>query len=300
MSLDLREVGFEQALNALGAAGRTFHRVVDAKVLSVMPDTPAKRRDFEQQVVKTIFLSNADLKETIDLLRVVLGARRVAPVPGINALTINDTPDKVAAAERIVDMVDKRRAEVVVEVEILEVDRNRLKEYGVYLTSGLDASGHRGHRRRASSRTRCITSPDHGPVRPRQPGRQLAARRRRAAARDRLLDAPAGQPAAAHLRGPDGAGPLRRPGARAGDDLHADRQRRRRAAADHVLRVQERRRQHRHQAARAPRRRRHARAQARHLVGGRAGLPGPADLQQPHGRTRPSACATARPTCSPA
>ena len=144
LSLDLRDVGVEQALNALAAAGRTFHRVVDSKVLNVVPDTPTKRREFEQQVVKTLFLSNADLKETIDLLRVVLGTRRVAPVAGANAITINDTPDKVAAAERIVDIVDKRRAEVVVEVEILEVDRNRLKEYGVYLTSGLDAQGIEG------------------------------------------------------------------------------------------------------------------------------------------------------------
>ena len=144
VSLDVRDVGFEQALNALAAAGRTFHRVVDAKVLNVVPDTAAKRREFEQQVVKTIFLSNADLKETIDLLRVVLGARRVAPVPGANALTINDTPDKVAAAERIVAMVDKRKAEVVVEVQILEVARNKLREYGIYLTSGLDAQGIEG------------------------------------------------------------------------------------------------------------------------------------------------------------
>ena len=144
LSLDLRDVGVEQALNALAAAGRTFHRVVDAKVLNVVPDTPTKRREFEQQVVRTFFISNADLKETIDLLRVVLGTRRVAPVPGTNALTINDTPDKVAAAERIIDAVDKRRAEVVVEVEILEVDRNRLKEYGVYLTSGLDGDGIEG------------------------------------------------------------------------------------------------------------------------------------------------------------
>jgi len=131
ISLDLKDVGFEQALNALAAAGRTFHRVVDAKVLNVVPDTATKRREFEQQVVKTLFLSNADLKETIDLLRVVLGARRVAPVPGASALTINDTPDKVAAAERIVEIVDKRRAEVVVEVQILEVSRNKLKDYGI-------------------------------------------------------------------------------------------------------------------------------------------------------------------------
>jgi general secretion pathway protein D len=144
VTLDLHEVGFDQALAALAAAGHTFHRVVDAKVLNVVPDTPSKRREFEQQVVKTLFLSNADLKETIDLLRVVLGARRVAPVAGANALTISDTPDKVAAAERIVEVVDKRRAEVVVEVRILEVARNRLKEYGVYLTSGLDAQGTEG------------------------------------------------------------------------------------------------------------------------------------------------------------
>jgi general secretion pathway protein D len=144
VTLDLKDVGFEQALLALAAAGRTFHRVVDAKILNVVPDTATKRREFEQQVVKTLFLSNADLKETIDLLRVVLGARRVAPVPGTNALTINDTPDKVAAAERIVEIVDKRRAEVVVEVQILEVSRNKLKEYGIYLTSGLDAQGIEG------------------------------------------------------------------------------------------------------------------------------------------------------------
>jgi general secretion pathway protein D len=144
VSLDLKEVPFDQALNALDSAGHTFHRVTDARILTIVPDTQAKRREYEQQVVKVLFLSNADVKETIDLLRVVLGARRVAPLPGVNALTINDTPDKVAAAERIVGIVDKRRSEVVVEVEILQVNRSRLKEYGIYLTSGLDAQGIEG------------------------------------------------------------------------------------------------------------------------------------------------------------
>jgi general secretion pathway protein D len=103
----------------------------------VIPDTPSKRREHEQQFVKTFFLSNADLKETVDLLRVVLGARRVAPVPGANALTINDSPDKVAAAERIIDVVDKKRGEVVVDVEILEINRSRLQEYGIEITSAI-------------------------------------------------------------------------------------------------------------------------------------------------------------------
>jgi general secretion pathway protein D len=144
VSLDLKDVPFDQALNALDSAGHSFHRVTDTRILTIVPDTQAKRREYEQQVVKTLFLSNADVKETIDLLRVVLGARRIAPLPGVNALTINDTPDKVAAAERIVGIVDKRRAEVVVEVEMLEVKRNQLKEYGIYLTSGLDGQGIEG------------------------------------------------------------------------------------------------------------------------------------------------------------
>jgi general secretion pathway protein D len=141
INVDLREVPFEQALNALATVGKTFHRVVDSRVVQVVPDTPTKRREMEQQIVKTFFLSNADLKETIDLLRIVLGARRIAPLPGANALTINDTPDKVAAAERIVDIVDKQRAEVMVEVEILEVNRTKLKEYGIEITSGTADGG---------------------------------------------------------------------------------------------------------------------------------------------------------------
>jgi general secretion pathway protein D len=144
VTLDLEDVPFDEALGALDSAGHTFHIVTDARIITVIPDSQAKRREYEQQVVKTLFLSNADVKETIDLLRVVLGARRVAPVPGANALTINDTPANVSAAERIVAVVDKRPAEVVVEVEILEVNRSRLKEYGIYLTSGLDAQGIEG------------------------------------------------------------------------------------------------------------------------------------------------------------
>ncbi len=137
ISLDLKNVAFEEALEALSSVGHTFHRVVGEHVLMVVPDSPSKRREYEPQVVKSFFLSNADLKEAIDLLRVVLGARRVAALPGQNALTINDTPEKVAAAERILQVLDKRRAEVVVDVEILEVNRSRLKEYGIEITSRL-------------------------------------------------------------------------------------------------------------------------------------------------------------------
>ena len=288
------------ALAPSAASASTFHRVIDAHVVTVIPDTPTKRREYEQQVVKTFFLSNADLKETIDLLRVVLGARRVAPLPGANALTINDTPDKVAAAERIVDIVDKRRAEVVVEVEILEVNRGRLKDYGIEITSGVA-----GHRR--ASRAAIFPDPTNGP----RPSTTTPTRRTtwwsracpasstaccRRDTSTRLLANP-------QLRTSEGQTAQ----ARFGDQVPVPvttfspiAHGRRHPAADHVVRVQERGRQHRHHAAGAPRRRGHAAPQARHLAGGTAGLPGPAHLQQPHRHQRDPAARTARPTSWPA
>jgi general secretion pathway protein D len=140
VNIDLRELRFEQALDALATIGQTFYRIIDEKVVTIVPDTPKKRQDYEQQVVKTFFLSNADPKETADLLRVLFSARRVAVVAGANAVTMNDTPERIAAAERVVDIIDKRRAEVVVEVEILELNRSRLQDYGIEITSGISGT----------------------------------------------------------------------------------------------------------------------------------------------------------------
>ncbi len=100
-----------------------------------MPDTPAKRREYEDEVVRTFYLSNAELKETIDLLRIVVDLRRLAGVPGTNAITIKDTPERLAAAGRIIAAIDKSRPEVVIDVELLEVDRKRLREFGLQIAS---------------------------------------------------------------------------------------------------------------------------------------------------------------------
>src|SRR4029077_12526633 len=89
----------------------------------------------EEEVVRTFYLSNADLKETIDLLRIVVDARRIAPLTATNALTIKDTPERVVAAGRIIQAIDKARPEGVIDVELLEVNRTKLLEYGLQLAS---------------------------------------------------------------------------------------------------------------------------------------------------------------------
>jgi general secretion pathway protein D len=135
LSIDLRNSSFEDALQEVATATRNFYRVTAQRTVTIIPDTTAKRQEYEEEVVRPFFLSNADLKETMDLLRVVIDARRVAPVSATNAIMIKDTPERVAAAGKIIAAIDKARPEVVIDVELLEVDRTRLREFGLQLAS---------------------------------------------------------------------------------------------------------------------------------------------------------------------
>ena len=135
VSVDLRNATLEDALGTVAGATHSFFRVAAQKTVMVIPDTPAKRREYEEEVVRTFYLSNADLKETMDLLRLVLDARRISPTTATNALTIKDTPERIAAAARVLSAIDKARPEVIIDVELLEVNRTKLKEYGLQIAS---------------------------------------------------------------------------------------------------------------------------------------------------------------------
>ena len=139
VSIDLRKAPLAEALNSVGTVTRNFWRVTAPRTIAVIPDTAAKRREYEEEIVRTFFLSNADLKETVDVLRIVVDARRLAPVAASNAITIKDTPERVAAAGRIIQAIDKARPEVVIDVELLEVDRTRLRDYGLQIASPAEA-----------------------------------------------------------------------------------------------------------------------------------------------------------------
>jgi general secretion pathway protein D len=144
ISLELRNTTVDEALASVSASTRNFYRVTAPHTVTIAPDTPAKRREYEEEVIRTFYLSNADLKETLDLLRIVVDNRRISSISGTNAITIKDTPERVAAAARVISAIDKARAEVVIDVELLEVDRTRLREWGLQIKSpgsaGIDGS----------------------------------------------------------------------------------------------------------------------------------------------------------------
>ena len=135
VSIDLRKKTLAEALNMLSTSTRNFWRSTGQREIVVVPDTAAKRREYEEEVYRTFYLSNADLKETIDILRIVVDARRIAALTGTNAITIRDTPERINAAGKIISAIDKARPEVIIDVELLEVNRTHLHEFGLQIAS---------------------------------------------------------------------------------------------------------------------------------------------------------------------
>ena len=135
ISIEIRNQTFGEALQSITASTQNFYRATGPQTITVIPDTPAKRREYEEDIVRTFYLSNADLKETMDLLRIVIDARRIGAIQGTNAITITDTAERVDAAGRLISMIDKARPEVMTDVELLEVNRTRFTEYGLQFAS---------------------------------------------------------------------------------------------------------------------------------------------------------------------
>ena len=135
ISLDLRGSSFKDALASLTASTQTFYRVTAPGTITIIPDNAAKRREYEETIVQVFHLSNADIKEVIDLLRIVIDVRSISPMTATNSLALKDTRERVTAAGRLIAAIDKARPEVVIDVELLEVDRTRLREFGLQIAS---------------------------------------------------------------------------------------------------------------------------------------------------------------------
>jgi len=139
-TVQLDGVTLEQALNQIMTMNQLSYKVVSERSIFVFQDTPPKHAQYDEQVVRTFYLSNADPTEISQLLSVIIRLPGIAVQPAIavnkttNTLTVRATAAVVQILEKIIEQNDKPRAEIVVDVEILEVDRSRVKNYGLQLT----------------------------------------------------------------------------------------------------------------------------------------------------------------------
>lgn len=123
---DIEGLKLEEALEVIAVAAGYFYKVLDEKSILVIEDTPQNRREYEELVIKTFPLHNADPRTIDKVLRSLIEARRLVVTEDIPAVTIRDTKSKVAIAERLIALFDQPRAEMDIVIEILGFDLNDL------------------------------------------------------------------------------------------------------------------------------------------------------------------------------
>lgn len=139
-SIQLEGVTLEEGLNQILAANGLFYKVLNERTVIVIADTPQKRAQYEEQVIRTFYISHADVQELSQLISSVIRVPQMAVQPMVavnktgNAITIRATVSVADIIEKIIASNDKPPAEIIVDVEILEVNRSRAKQYGLNLT----------------------------------------------------------------------------------------------------------------------------------------------------------------------
>jgi general secretion pathway protein D len=147
-SVDLTDMTFEQALNSLCMATKNFHRIIDERSLIIVPDLPAKRIQYELNAVKTFYLSNIKAEDLQASLLPILRSQFKAPQfmvdKNLNSITLRDTPAVLELAGKLIKLWDKPRGEVVIDLEIMEVTRQKLKKFGLELDQYVMGLGYSG------------------------------------------------------------------------------------------------------------------------------------------------------------
>jgi general secretion pathway protein D len=134
ISIDLKDVTAQTALETLMRAVNHFYKVLDDHTVLIAADTPQNRRTYEDLVIQTFFLSNSEVKDMMTILRSLVDAKKIATNEQLNAIILRDTADRVKVAEKIIETNDKSKAEVVIDVELLQINSARLRDLGVDLS----------------------------------------------------------------------------------------------------------------------------------------------------------------------
>ena len=133
--IELNGVTLQQALEIVALESKTFWRPVTPNTIFVAADNPAKRKETEQNVIKTFYLSNlsapTELQDVVNAMRTILEVSRIQQLPSQNAIVVRGTPDQVALAQKLIGDIDKAKPEVVVDIAVMQVNREKIRTLGI-------------------------------------------------------------------------------------------------------------------------------------------------------------------------
>jgi len=134
-SINLSDVNFEQALNSLCVATKNFYRILDERSVIIVPDQPMKRIQYELNGIRSFRLSNIKADEVLPSLQQMLSSQfravKIIADKNLNTITVRDTPATIALAAKLIQLWDRPRAEVIIDLEMMEVSRTRLRQLGI-------------------------------------------------------------------------------------------------------------------------------------------------------------------------
>lgn len=140
LAVDLTGKDLEQAINYLCIASKNFSRIVDEKTVIIAPDNFTMRQKYELLVIRTFYLSNINAQDVqLALVNMIKTQTKIPTIQidkTLNSITIRDTPQAMALAEKLLRAWDKAQGEVMIDVEIMEVDRTKLRNLGIDLSQG--------------------------------------------------------------------------------------------------------------------------------------------------------------------
>jgi len=136
----VQEVPIEEAIDLVLDQNTLARQILSSNMVLIYPNTPAKQKDYEEQIVHTFYLTNAVPKDVESMLKSMLGAKTLFIDERTSVVVMRDTPDAVRMAEKLVASIDMPEPEVLIEVEVLEIARSKLLNLGITPPSSFTAS----------------------------------------------------------------------------------------------------------------------------------------------------------------
>ncbi len=144
IDIEIRGATLSEALDYVSLIAKTYWKPISDNAIFITNDNTNKRREYEEEIVKTIYLNNVatpqELQEIVTAIRGLTDIRRMFPVSSMNALILRGTEAKLALAEKVIHDIDKARPEVIIDVLVLEASKSKTREFGISPIAG-DANG---------------------------------------------------------------------------------------------------------------------------------------------------------------